>query len=139
MKIFLIGLLNDGTPFRPGVQQNPRTPIRLTIGTNFEIYLSVIRPNKQPVDLTGASLGFTIKKSPTDSTPVIHKLAVVSPNTQRSGLAIFAGIPTDFRSVLPGVYVYDITLLQGSGQRDVVMPLSPCFIEATAATSLTAL
>jgi hypothetical protein len=132
--INLTGLLNDGSAFRPSVPQNPRTPVRVQKSITLTINFQIQRPNGSFVRLTNWTIGLTVKKKPSDTFAAMYALGQISPSNPQ--LVTFSFQPTDFRNTFAGIYGYDITAIQPSGgPRDVVMPLSPWFIEDTEAGS----
>ena len=129
MRIFLTGVVEDGTTRREGVPIDPRASLSVTKGSNVEIVVAVVTPGGEPVKLTGVGteLLLTVKKRPTE-TATISRLAISEGN-----IGTFTLVPTDTRTQTAGLYGYDVWLTK-DGKRDVVVPLSPFnLLEANAA------
>lgn len=76
-------------------------------------------PNQaQALDLTGASLWFSVRRSLRDADPLIQKtvgvgIVVAAPV---SGLATISLSPADTAALAPGPYVYDVQVKEPSGR-----------------------
>ncbi len=125
MKVFLTGVLEDGTPRRPGVPANPRTNLDVPQGVDLEIVVMVITPQSIAVNL-GVSdvLTLTVKKRPEDNQKV-QKVATKSGN-----IGTFTLVPNDTKALPLGLYSFDV-LLEKDSKKDVVVPLSPFNLQAS--------
>jgi hypothetical protein len=131
MKISLVGVLEDGTPKRAGVPNNPRNTVTIQQGANVTLEVKVQTPGGTFIDFNDptTSLLWTIKKKPADQPPPIQKTA------SKSGtVATFALLPADTKNMTPGRYVYDVWLTYASA-RDAVIPLSTLVLEAAATSA----
>ena len=136
MNLAVVGVLEDGSNLRQGVPANPRTALRITLGDNVELTLTVVRPNGAYVDLTGATLTWTIKQNPAYQQYVVQAVAAqvgADALNLKRGVAIFRIGQSDYRKtqVQPGRYGYDVVMVDSDGNRNAVVPLSPIFVEPT--------
>jgi len=128
----MIGVLNNGSRLDESlVPTNPRTPIRYTVGSSLTINVALLYPDGQAVDLTNGSpvTTLTVKITSDDDTPQ-EKITGTILGQPTAGIVTFALVPTAFRTLDPGRYIYDIWLVQ-SGNRDPVIPASPFYLEPT--------
>lgn len=115
----LVGVLDDGSPLAPGVPLDPRTTLRSEIGESFLVNVRVLYPNGRIAQLKPPTVvQLTLKKSP-DGQKVFLKTAAIVNN-----VATFSGIPHDTKTLVPGLYVYDVWIDQGGNQRFPVVALS---------------
>jgi len=126
MKISITGVLDDSSPYVPGVPTNPRRNLEVPRGTDLELVVSVVTPSNVPVLLTGdgTELLLTVKKSPAEHPPRIVKAASLSGN-----VGTFLIQPGDTRRMDPGLYGWDVWLTK-DGLRNPVVPLSPFSLQA---------
>lgn len=124
MRIFLTGVLEDGTDRAAGVPNNPRTAIKVPRGTDLELVVTVVRPSGTKVNLSlpDTEMSFSLKRR-SDEPAKVSKTATLAP-TQGT----FTIARNDTKSVTPGLYSYDIWLRQGD-QMDAVIALSPFLIQ----------
>lgn len=126
----LIGVVESGGPQDWNtVPANPRRAVRCTLGSTVTIRLAVVERTGVAVDLSTATLIFTVKKAPNayDITFATNGVVVGDPLT---GHAEFSIPATAFEYIEPGRYAFDIWLLRGA-ERDPVIPTSPFIIEPT--------
>ncbi len=125
MKVFLTGVLEDGTPRVAGVPDNPRTNLDVPQGVDLEIVVMVVTPQSVAVNLAAADvLTLTVKRRPEDNQKV-QKVATKSGN-----IGTFALAPNDTKALPLGLYSYDV-LLEKDSKKDVVVPLSPFNLQAS--------
>lgn len=125
----LTGVLEDGTPLRPGVPENTRAHLKIPLGADVTIRVRVIYPSGAPVDLNleGTGMLLTVKRRPNEDPPRIVKGAAIA-----QGIGIFTLQPGDMYSLTPGLYGYDVWLTI-DGKREPIIPLSPLtFLTAAA-------
>ena len=129
MKVALTGVLDDGTPFAPGVPTNPRANLNVPRGVDLDLEIRVVTPSGASVSLVGAGveLLFTVKKRPEEYPPRIIKTATLAGTTGTVRLE-----PGDTRRLQPGLFGYDVWLTK-DGRRNPVIPLSPFQLQASAA------
>jgi len=121
MKIFLTGVLDDGTPFQTGVPTNPRRNINVAQGTTLIIEVIVVTPLGSAVTFNtggGDSLILTVKRRPNEN-PSIEKTATIVGNK-----GTFTIDPADTKRLVPGLFSWDVWATISSA-RDPVIPLSP--------------
>jgi len=125
MIVRVTGVLQDGTPLRPGVPTNPRAAVSVPRGSDVQIVVTIVTPGNVAVPLTGdgTEVLLTVKKRPDDGRPEFVKAASVSGN-----VATFLIQPGDTRWMDPGLYGWDVWLTK-DGLRDAVVPLSPFILE----------
>lgn len=115
-------------------------------GDNETYDLTVVLPSGSPVNLTDATLWFTVKKNKyeADSAALISKtsalnggITIANQNTD-PGEAAIALVPTDTNKLVPGDYYFDVQMKSSTG---TVTTLADGIIEITAdvtrATSIT--
>jgi hypothetical protein len=112
-----------------GVPVNPRTTLRYTRGSTLDVALRVVGSDGAPIDLTGATLELTVKRTPSSDERILV-LAGTVVFAPLSGCAVFSIPATAFSYTDPGRYVYDIWLARGT-LRDAVMPVSPFVLESS--------
>lgn len=128
MKITLTGLLDDGSPRRPGVI-DPRETITFPQGSDVTLVVSIITPTGSPVPLggSGVELLLSVKKRTLDQPSRIKKLAVLSGTA-----GTFTVEPADTRWLAAGQYVFDVWLTK-DGDRNAVIPTSQLVLTASVA------
>ena len=126
MKIQVTGIVEDGTPRRPGVPVNPRRALNVARGIDLQLSVRVITPLGIPVSLEGdgTELLLTVKKRPQEHPPRIVLAASLNGN-----VGIFSIQPGDTRRLQPGLFSWDVWLTR-NGLRDPVIPLSPFNLQA---------
>lgn len=97
-------------------------------------------PVEEPVDLTGATIYFSVRRSASSPDLLIGKdstnllaIEIVAPAT--SGTAIIHLLADDTKNMPPGEYVFDIWVVLSSGKRSPVVEISE-FIVKEAVTKL---
>jgi hypothetical protein len=111
----------------------PDNSVRVTRGTSKSFKLSVSdlreetlstcpdRNNPPPLDLTGATLYFTIKKEISDRLPVVKKSSLISGQISvinaKGGTARIKLDPEDTQNLEPGFYVFDVWVVLPNGDR----------------------
>lgn len=100
--------------------------IEIYKGESKTLLLTVLDENRDPQDLTGATLTMTVRKRITDTATVITKVSttvteieIQAPAT--GGLAKIFLTPADTSSLAPGDYVYDIWTELASGRKSPVI------------------
>lgn len=130
MVINLTGLLDDGTPPRPGVQTDPRQTISFPRGSDVAIIATILTPGGALADLSGVgtTLQLTISKYDWQYPPYIVKLASIVGN-----IGTFTIAAADTKYLSAGQYNYDVWLTLG-GKRDAVIPLSMMMLTQSVAS-----
>jgi hypothetical protein len=106
----------------------PENAVSVIRGSSKTLNLTVKDKHGEPVDLTGSTLYFTVKRKETDRDCLIQKIStdsaqieIASPATQ--GTAQIFLQPSD-TTIDPGKYRFDIWVVLASGARFVVVPPS---------------
>ncbi len=128
------GVIEDGCPPQlrsSAAPLDPRVTLQITQQSSLTVEVVILTASGTPVDLTGAVVTLTVRKSPSD-TYALRKTGVHQP---AKGVVQFAFVPND---VLPnrvpfGWYVWILTVKNADGSIDVPIPLSPALVSATAA------
>lgn len=106
----------------------PESAISLIRGTSKTILLSVTTSAGKPVDLTGATLFFTVKVREEDEMPLIHKssvdIAQIEVTDAIGGAAKIYLNPEDTHDTDIGQYMFDVWVVLSSLKRYVVIPPS---------------
>lgn len=132
MLLNLIGLYQDGSNPAPGVPTNPRVPITTQIGGSATIVVKLLRPSGAGVSVTsGWSFLLTCKRRPQDQPPAFQLTGAVQP-LLGSNVMAFTLTPTATKLLQPGRYSYDVLMVDPSGNRDFVIPLSPFILQPAA-------
>jgi len=126
MKLFLTGLLQDGTTPQPGILTNAASTLSVPRGGSVELQVDVLRPDGTMPDLTGytAIWACRIQSSQYERRPGFTKTVSVAIPPDPHNRFLFALVPTDTWRMLPLRYVYDVWIVSGAGVRDLVVPLS---------------
>lgn len=123
MLLSLTGVLEDGSaPRGTYVPLNPRKTLSMPLGSSVTLAVRILRANGQVVT-TGTAI-FTVKKNARDFTAAFTKSGTPADPLQ---LTI---APSDTKNLEPGLFVYDVFHVDGSGDRNAVVPLSTLLIEA---------
>lgn len=97
--------------------------LQLTQGDTWNTYVRYEQPKDTPVDLTGYTANCKVKKTPTST-------AVLDLSTSTSGLTIptpangqihFDVSAATMAAIEPGVYCYDLELIDGSGVKTTIL------------------
>jgi hypothetical protein len=103
----------------------PENSVTVHRGASKTLNLTVKDADGNPVDLTGATLYFTVKRKETDASCIIQKISsdvaqieIASPATQ--GTAQIFLQPSDTNKD-PGKYRFDVWVVLASGARYVVV------------------
>jgi hypothetical protein len=120
MLIRLTGILEDGSPRRPGVVLDPRSTISFPKGTSATVEVTVTNPSGVPVVFgVDYTVTLTVKKKPYEQPARIEKVGVLAGNK-----ATFTIDPHDTKMLLPGRYLFDIWLTDPDDNRNAVVSLS---------------
>lgn len=137
MKLYVTGVLDDGSAYRPGVPRNPRKTLQVVRGSKVEVEVEVVNPAGASVDLSSAdvSVVFTVKTKPLLDYAVVEKVATKLDGGTR-GRALVTISPTDWTDeVQPGRYLWDLWIVTTSAGVRVdaqpVIPTSPFVVEMT--------
>lgn len=91
-------------------------------------------PMEEPVDLTGATLYFSVRTKANSPDLLIDKqssnilnIEILSPAT--AGRAVIHLVPADTRSLSPNDYVFDIWAVLSSGKRVPVVEISEFIVK----------
>ena len=107
----------------------PENAIPLIRGTSKTLKLTVVDLDNKPIDLTGATVHFTVKLEPFDRNPVIKKSSqniaeaeISSP--PQDGIARIFLDPADTQDLECRLYVFDVWVILQSGKRYCVVKQS---------------
>jgi len=110
---------------------NTLTVIR---GTSKTYELCVVDEANEPVDLTGATVYFTVKRCTSEETAVLQKtsanIAEIEIVTPKGGIARIYLTPTDTKSLDIREYVFDVWVRLASGKVYAVIPPSTLSVQA---------
>ena len=124
----VIGVLEDGSlPRDPSVPLNPRRPLQVPLASSLTINARILKPNGSPVNLTGGSLTFTLKKKFSDQQPIVSRLGTLT--AAAAGQASFQLVPVETKDLTPGHFVWDVWFTDSAGNRNAVIPTSPFVLE----------
>jgi len=121
---------------KPGITQ-PKNTIRMIRGTSRTFELSVTaEEDESPVDLAGARVIFSVKRSLDEKVPLIKKdsqagaaqVAIQAPT--KAGKADIYLVPSDTHTLDAGDYLFDVWVILSSGKRYAVVPPSTLTLEA---------
>ena len=113
----------------------PENSVSVIRGTSKTLVLTVKDKNKEPVDLTGATIYFSVKKKETDTgNPLIQKVSTDSvqievPNPT-DGIAKIYLQPSDTQNLDITQYKFDVWMVSSIGKRFVVVKPSIFNVEA---------
>jgi hypothetical protein len=100
----------------------------LVRGASKTVELTIVGSDKKPVDLTGATLWFTVKERVEDRDPLILKrstdgaqIAITQPFSGKAEIYLFPG---DTAKLEPQEYVFDVWVVLANGKRYPVIPPS---------------
>jgi hypothetical protein len=110
----------------------PENAVSIYRGVSKTLKLTVAQTDDDgdavPVDLTGASVYFTVKKELKDTIPVIRKstaqITEVEVTDPKAGEAAIYLNPVDTQTLEPGQYLFDVLVVLASGKRYIVVKVS---------------
>jgi hypothetical protein len=110
----------------------PENAVSIYRGVSKTLKLTVAQTDEEgevvPVDLTGASIYFTVKRDLKDTIPVIKKstaqITEVEITDAYAGEANIFLNPLDTQNLEPGQYLFDVLAVLASGKRYVVVKVS---------------
>ena len=106
----------------------PANSLSIFKGTSRTLELHVIDSTGKCVNITGATIVFTLKKCAGDQFPIIQKTSAsilqVEITDPKGGVARIYLNPADTMNLDPGDYVYDVWIILASGKRYVLIPES---------------
>lgn len=122
----------------------PENSVRVIRGTSKTLKLTVSDLREEsivscgctpttppPLDLTGATLHFTVKKEISDRLPVIKKSSLISSEIEivnaKSGIAKINLNPSDTQDLEPNFYVFDVWVVLSNGKRFCIA--GPCQLQ----------
>lgn len=105
----------------------PENAVVIIRGSSKTLKLSVKDENDAFVNLTGATIYFTVKVSERDAQPLFQKSssnpAQIEITTPREGVALIYLQPSDTQNLDPHEYVFDVWAILSNGKRyPVVKP-----------------
>jgi|WetSurMetagenome_2_1015567.scaffolds.fasta_scaffold01366_10 hypothetical protein len=126
--INLTGIVDDGS-IAGAILEGPQN-ITFPVGTNVTINVAVTNAAGTPITLTGVGTVGTItfQKDPAALASDIRVVGTVNPLTPT--VMSFVLTPTDSAVPGPGTYSYDVGLLYGGAEYQIVV-LSPAFIRSS--------
>lgn len=112
----------------------PSNSLSVIQGSSKTLELTVTNSDDNtPVDLTGATIYFTMKDVITDPQAVLQKIstdtAQIEITTPRDGKAQIKFLPADTKTKDPGTYTFDVWAVLASGKRIVPIPPTTLKIE----------
>lgn len=146
MYLRLTGVLQNGAPLAPSVPANPAARLGpIPVGASVSVEVTAVNSDGTPVNLTksGVSLVLTVKQSPQQGRsiqPGFTKTVTLPANAAanpRINVVVFTIVPADTKELNPGVWTYDVWLVNTSTSpttREPLIPLSPFIL--TPAVSL---
>lgn len=112
----------------------PENAITLLRGVTKTLRLTIQDEDGDPVDLTAATIYFTVKRKIGDELPLFQKISTSPTQAEitdaKGGVAKIYIYPGDTQGRDPGEYVFDIWLVTGTGKQFAVVPPSIFEIEA---------
>lgn len=122
----------------------PENSVRVIRGTSksFKLTVSDLREESivscgcspaspPPLDLTGVTLHFTVKKEISDRLPVIKKTSLISSEIEivnaKAGTAKIHLNPSDTQDLEPNFYIFDVWVVLSNGKRFCIT--GPCQIQ----------
>ena len=116
----------------------PENSVPIVRGSSKTLLLTVTDANDRPVDLTGAKVVMTVKRSLEDRDPLIYKTSddpnhAVIPNP-RDGQAKIYLLPSDTQRLEVRQYIFDVWVILNSGKRYPVVP--PSVFDVTAGVTI---
>lgn len=121
MIIDLKGVWDDGTNYAPNVSPSTATTIQFFAGSSVVLRLCVITNNGALMTQTGAAVVFRVKQSTGDGLDLISKDGVAV--LRAPGRWDFTLDPADTSVLVPGRYVFDVWLTQGTGDAAISSPV----------------
>ena len=120
---------------KPGITQ-PKNTIRIIRGTSKTLELSVIDEEGDAVDLAGARVIMSVKRTLDEKAPLFAKdsakgsaqVEIQSPT--KAGKADIYLLPSDTHTLDVGDYLFDVWVILSSGKRYAVIPPSTLTLEA---------
>jgi hypothetical protein len=116
--------------------------IDLYKGESRDIDLEVVQevpdingvPTEQPVDLTGATVYFSVRAKPSSPELLIGKnstngLEIELPAPTTGGLAIIHLLSSDTKNMFPGEYVFDAWVVLSSGKSVPVIEIAEFIVK----------
>lgn len=116
--------MNTGASVLP-----PENAVPIVRGTSKTLKLFVLDRENKPVNLTGATVHFTVKKEVMDRVPVLKKSSQVLTEIEISappedGIARIFLDPADTQDMEPNFYFFDVWVILSSGKRYQVVKTS---------------
>lgn len=112
---------------------DPANGISVYKGASKLLELTVVSGSNQPVNINGAKLWFTVKRSITDMAPLFQKRSTVTgeiditaPDVGRVQITL---LPSDTAALDARTYVFDVWIELASGARYVLIPPSDFKVE----------
>lgn len=113
----------------------PENALEILRGSTKTLRLSVQDSEGEAVDLTGATVYFTVKKKIGDSLPLFQKISTNLTQAEiydaKGGIAKIYLYPADTQQRCPGDYYFDIWVVTSTGKQFAVVPPSKFTIEAS--------
>jgi hypothetical protein len=116
----------------------PYNTIYIPRGSSRTLPMPITDANGKPLDLTGATVIFTVKQTVLDTSYMIHKSSVnplqIAITSARGGLVSIFLLYSDTIGKDPGEYVYDVWVIDSLGNRFPVIDPAPFVIQPTVTT-----
>lgn len=107
----------------------PENAVPVIRGTSKTLKLTLVDLANKPVNLTGATVHFTVKKEILDRVPIIKKSSQVLTEIEiqsppEDGVARIFLDPADTQDLEPNLYTFDVWVILSSGKRYQVVKTS---------------
>ena len=133
-----------GVTIAKSTMSNTPNAIDIFKGASKDVDIEIIKdsfdvdnnPVRTPFDLTGCTLIFTVRTTARSPVVVLYKISTDSAQIEISttpldGLAIIYILSSDTEKLEPGMYTFDVWVLEPSGKRyPVVLPSAFKVIDA---------
>jgi len=131
MVLYLRGVFRDGTDPVSLNANDLRRPLRFPVAAMVTINLSVEDSAGVPTDLSNKVITMTVRKSPTDYSPVLVKVAQLLGRDFRRGQVTLDFVVSDTYQLRPGTYFYDVVQTSGlpGAPREMLIQASPLYLE----------
>lgn len=117
-----------------------RNEVDWVIGSNLTLALTVRRKNRSPVDLTGATVHWRMKRSTSDTSDLVAKSSAVATEivitSALKGKAQVFLLPADNIGLEPGTYVYDSWVVTAADAKLSVVTPTPINLVQPVTTGL---
>lgn len=127
----LVGILENGSAYAPGVPRDARRELRVTQGATTTIQLSLVYPSGELVNvgILAPTLTLVVSKTTYEAgLPTDLQIAGVAAPLEGPNRVNFSLAPADTLALVPGRYLYTVWWALG-GVREPVVPTSGLWLE----------